>query len=82
MVKVLCSVYDSKARVFSAPFCSPHIDVAIRDFTRAVNDPATDLYKFPADYTLVHIGQFDDLTASVEINHPIVTIGLGSNYKE
>jgi len=59
-MKVLCSVYDQKARVYSAPFLADTEESAVRDFARAVVDAKLLKDKFPADYELCLVGQFDE----------------------
>jgi len=61
----ICSVYDQKARFFSAPFTSMTTDTATRDFVRAVTDSRGMVDKFPQDYELYCIGQFNDETGHV-----------------
>lgn len=56
------SVFDVKTRLFSNPFYARTIDAAARDFTQAVNDPAAMADKFPRDYELFHLGEFDQDT--------------------
>lgn len=59
-MKKLFSVYDSKAAAFNMPFSSANRSTAVRDFTRAANDPSTSMYEFPEDYTLYEVGEFDE----------------------
>lgn len=55
---VFC-IYDSAADRYLEPFFAPTADVAIRGFREAANKPDHQFQKFPADYTLFHIGQYD-----------------------
>lgn len=61
MEKVVCACFDQKAKVFSNPFFSTNNATAIRDFERAVNDNTSGLYAYSDDYSLYHLGSFDDL---------------------
>lgn len=64
------SVFDSKLAVYNTPFFMQREQAAIRSFTDAVNDPQTTLNKHPEDYTLFHIGDFDDDTGELIPVHP------------
>lgn len=78
----LFSVYDIQAQSFSAPFTSPTVETATRDFARAVRDSKNHPDKFPQDYQLFHIGGF---TANdgrvVALNQPAL-ICKGVDYLE
>lgn len=53
------TVHDSAAGAFLEPFCAPTIEVAIRMFRQLVNRADHQFGKFPEDYTLFHVGEFD-----------------------
>lgn len=65
MLKQMFSVLDTKSGVFSNPFCSVNFSTALRDFSRAASDPNSDINHFPSDYSLMHVGQFDDATGII-----------------
>jgi len=65
--KSMFSVFDVKSSIFANPFTSTNVATATRDFTRACNDPQSDLFAFPADYTLFHIADFDDYTGEITL---------------
>ncbi|WNK12588.1 MAG: major capsid protein [Microvirus sp.] len=60
MKLVMCSIYDSKANVYHAPFASVNRDVAIRQFAGNVLDSQSLLAKFPHDFSLFVVGEWDD----------------------
>lgn len=60
MIKNIYSVFDKKAQLFCAPFCSVNDHTALRDFTYAANDPTTDIHRYSLDYSLYYVGSFDD----------------------
>lgn len=63
-MKIECfSVYDSAAGAFLEPFFSRTPETAIRAFRATVNSGQNDISSFPEDYTLFHIGTFDQETA-------------------
>jgi len=82
MIKLVFSVFDSKARVYSSPFMSARSEIAVRDFTRAVNDPALDICKFPNDFSLVELGTFDDETGIIRPYDVPTSYGSASLFKE
>lgn len=75
------SVYDSKAKFFSAPFFCINDDIAIRSFTEATNDSSTQLNKFPEDFSLHTIGTFDPDTGTIH-KSPSINLGLASQFKD
>jgi len=60
MQKVICSVRDLAAGVYSAPFTSQNSGTAMRDFAHACKDANSQLSKNPEDFQLFIVGQFDD----------------------
>ncbi len=78
MIKQIYSVFDAKAQTYSNPFYSPNEQIAVRDFTRACRDPNLDLSKFPEDFSLQHLGSFNDENGqfSVNLNPVPVTTAL------
>nr|QJB19269.1 MAG: nonstructural protein [Microvirus sp.] len=56
------AIYDDKAKAYLPPFIMPETGQAVRLFTDAVNNPQTQYFKHPADYTMFQIGEFDDNT--------------------
>jgi len=63
--KIICSVYDVKGAFYSTPFISLNEEMAARDFGAVVRDPNTMLSKFPEDFRLVVIAEFDDISGAV-----------------
>lgn len=76
---VLCSVFDQKARLFSAPFTSATVETAVRDFGRAVSDTRNMVDKWPADYVLYGVGLFNTETGTVSPHMPQL-LAHGSDY--
>lgn len=60
MLIQLYSVFDQKTRVFCKPFYAENDQTALRSFTYAANDPTQDVGRWPEDYSLYHLGAFDD----------------------
>lgn len=56
------SVLDTKTGLFSQPVFLVHDHVAVRAFVELSADQSTTIGKYPSDYVLMAIGQFDDNT--------------------
>lgn len=77
------SVRDAKADFFMAPLVMRSRGEAIRMFTASVNTPDHVFSKFPADFSMVEIGEFDELTGQISMNEngPVI-LGVGVDFKE
>lgn len=65
MIKKMYSIYDEKAECFSPVYMFGTHGEAIRSITQTLDDSNTTLAKFPSDYSLFHVGDFDDLTGEI-----------------
>lgn len=65
MVLQVYSIRDAKAEAFNSPFYQKTKGEALRSFQTAVNDPKTQLNRFPEDFDLYEIGTWDDSTGLV-----------------
>ncbi len=74
------SIFDAKAEAFIQPWYSQTIGTAIRSFEQAVNQEGHDFKKFSQDYTLFHLGDFDQ-TAGVftQLKSPL-SLGLAIHF--
>ena len=77
----LVSIFDAKAAVFSAPIAFPTLGTAERSFADEVNNANSQYGKHPEDYTLFHIGDYDDATGKVDNLETPYSIGLALTYK-
>jgi hypothetical protein len=80
MIVNVYAVFDAVAKVFLPPFVQANDGLACRSFVRAVNDRASQLGQFPADFQLYRIGSFDDQTAVLESEVPPHALGSGVHY--
>lgn len=76
------AVYDSKAKAYMRPFFSQSIGTAIRAFGDVVNDPQEMVAKHSADFSLHHIGEFDDVTGVLSALEHQVNLGLAASFKD
>lgn len=81
MIQKMFAVYDSKARTFCRPFFVAHEAVALRAFEGGANDPAQEMCQHPGDFTLFHLGEFDDDTGVVKPLAEHVNLGLAAQFK-
>lgn len=66
MLLKMYSIRDSKAEVFNPPFFKHTHGEAERDFRNLVNDEKSFVNKYPEDFDLFYLGQFDDQTGKIE----------------
>lgn len=76
MNKVLCSIYDCKGNMWTAPQMFMTNADAIRAFSSAVNSD-TPYNKYAEDFTLFLLGTFDESTGFIEIEPAPVNLALG-----
>lgn len=74
------SVHDQKAGAFLQPFFSLNVGTAQRSFETAVNDPATQFSRNPGDYTLFHIGEYEQDDASLTSLQTPENLGLALQF--
>lgn len=60
MVQKVYSIRDAKAEYFTQPFFKKTHGEAERDFTMLCQDEKSSINKFPEDYDLYFIGEYDD----------------------
>lgn len=60
MMTMCFSVFDTKAAVFGTPFFMPREAMAIRSFEDLTNDGKSLVFNHPEDFSLYHVGDFDD----------------------
>lgn len=64
-LQVFC-VQDTKAEAFMRPWVARTVNEAIRNFAAEVNTADSALMKFPNDFCLWHVGEFDEETGRVK----------------
>lgn len=62
---VIIAVHDRQLDSYLRPFVAQSIGQAIRSFRDEVNRTDSDLNKHPEDYTLFHIGNYDEQTGAI-----------------
>lgn len=82
MTVELFSVYDSAARAFMEPFHAPTIESAIRSFRHTVNNGKNQIQQFPEDYTLFHIGTFNQEEGTVSALATPANLGVAITFQD
>lgn len=78
--QVFC-VLDTKTQYFNLPFFQPTISSGQRLFHQLSSDKETLVGRYPADFNLIHVGEFDDETGQL-IPLPHTNLGPATNYQE
>lgn len=80
MIYQVFAIYDAKVEAYNRPFYDQTKAAALRGFADAVNDPSLQLNKHPEDYTLFHLGEWEDGSASFTPLHTPVSLGVALEY--
>lgn len=67
---------DSRLGVFHPPFFMQHTGQALRWWEELCNDPKASMHKYPSDFQLFEVGDFDDekgLFYPLDAPHQIAT---------
>lgn len=59
------SVFDVKAAAYDSPFFFSTDAVAVRSFQEVVNTKGTPFNMYPGDFTLYHVGDFNEATGEM-----------------
>lgn len=81
IAQFMFTVYDSAAGGFLEPFFAPSVEFAIREFRQAVNTEGHQFNRFPEDYTLFSIGEFDQKSGKVSSSEPS-SLGVAVTFLE
>lgn len=66
MKAAVVAIFDNKTGSYQAPFFVRGLGQAERYIQTQIMDPNTDFAKFPGDYSLMHLGYWDDETGGME----------------
>ena len=66
MVLKVYSIYDQKTGVYDRPFLQHTHGEAERNFKQLVNDEKSQVNKFPEDYDLYYLGEYDNNTGKYQ----------------
>lgn len=74
MIQNIYTVFDSKAKTYMQPFFVLNDSVAKRAMVNLLRDPEHQFSKNPEDYSLYHIGEYDDAAAAIYVPQEIQCI--------
>lgn len=74
-------VMDTKTNYFNLPFFQPTVPSGQRLFRNLASDGQSLISRFPADFVLFQIGEFDDELGVVTPCNPI-NLGSAVDYKD
>jgi hypothetical protein len=80
MLMKVFSIYDSKAEAYLRPFYDITRGSAIRAVSEAVNDKTTSFAKYPGDFCLFELGEFDDSCAGFNLHLSPISLGVLIEY--
>lgn len=81
MKQQVFAVFDCKLSAFMVPFFAPSIGVACRMFADAAQNADSALAKHPEDYTLMHLGEWDDMTGGFNGLLAPANLGMAVQYR-
>jgi hypothetical protein len=67
---------------FLSPFCMPTAGKALRAWEQSVNDEKSEFYKYPKDFIIYEMGEFDEETGRVEMYGDMKSLGSAEDYKK
>lgn len=80
MLLKVFSVYDSQVEAYMQPFFCQSKGHAIRSFTEAVSDSSSTIGKYPSDFTLFELGEFDDQKAFFDLYDTPRSLGVAVEF--
>lgn len=73
LIQKLFSVHDSKAEVYLPPMMLRTKGEAIRNIAQAAKTPNTSLHDSPSDFTLVELGEYNQISGElIPYDKPII----------
>jgi len=66
MMLNIYSIFDSATKSYNTPFFMQNDELAIRALKNLVNDDSTDVCKFPDQFILFKLGEFNDATGFIK----------------
>lgn len=67
MLHKIVVLYDAKAEAFHKPVFAVSDAVALRSFSDACKESNTDFAKYPEDFSIFSLGEYNDATATFDI---------------
>lgn len=77
MILKVFAVHDSKVGAYLQPFFQRSKGEALRSWEGVCNDGQSAMSKFPADFTLFEIGEYDDSTGVIKPHEAKISLATG-----
>ena len=78
MMQMIFTVLDMAAKRFTEPFFAANEEVALRSFKEAVNSEGHPFSKFPEDYALYKIGEWDNESGDIAAEEPVKLVNASA----
>lgn len=75
MIMKMYMIYDSKTECFAQPAFFPNKGTALRAVMEAAHDSQTNLAKYPGDFTVFEVGEFDDNRGVIDMYPAKINLG-------
>lgn len=82
MIVKMFMILDAKADAFNLPFCMATRGLAVREFTEQANSKESMIGRYPDDYSLYEIAEFDTQDGKISPYEVRKLIGTGRDYVE
>lgn len=85
MITQVVSLFDKKALAFKTPFFVTRLELATRALANAVNNPnqeTSEVAAFTEDFTLYHLGTFNDETAQFKMHAQPIVVAEALSFKK
>lgn len=82
MILQIFTIYDAMCRAYLKPFYDHNKGSALRGFGDEANNKESKLCQHAGDFTLFHIGEFDDQDCSIKMFDAHVPLGKALEFKE
>jgi hypothetical protein len=80
MLHQIYSIHDVKTQLYHKPFFLTNNATAIREFQSLVNDQTTTIGKYPSDYSLHVMGEWDDTNNQFNMKKNSASLGNGVEF--
>lgn len=74
------TIYDKATQAFHLPFFMLTVSEAKRTFADMANDENSKIHHHHTDFTLFHIGDYDDATGYITTDQGHVSLGMATEY--
>lgn len=82
MILKMFTVYDSKSETYFKPIFMLTKGEALRAWIDLANDPQTQFCKYPGDFTMFEIGEFNDQNATFSVYESKINLGTALEHKK